>query len=190
MASSPTELAEQLGAWLGEAVALLLAQGGAVAAALIATCAGREAVIRLDDTVLRLLARQQDGALRLSTEAVRTPGVTQFETDAAALRDILDGQLLLDTAIVEGRVRLAAPLADLLAMHNLVMQAMACGPIQPALRTLWQRFDAQWPQSAAAREDCSLEAQRPRHGLMQGSVPADVLQVRTAAPRDPPRPDI
>jgi hypothetical protein len=182
MANSPTERAEQLGAWLTEAVALLLEQGGAVAAALMATCAGRAAVVRIDDTALRLRAVQEGSTLRLTTEAVTAAPIADFETDAATLRDIMDGQILLDTAIVRGRMRVIAPLGDLLAMHNLVLRALACGPLAPALRTLWRKFDATWPESRVPDDgaDCSLANQRPRHGILQGSVPRDVLDVRLA----------
>lgn len=180
MVSSPTERAEHLGAWLVEAVALLLEQGGAVAAALLATCAGRNALIRIDDTVLRLAAERRGGSLRLTTEAVPAPATADFDTDAATLRDILDGQILLDTAVVQGRIRVVASLADLLAMHNLVMRALACGPVQPALRALWQKFDEAWPDPQIPRDECSLAGQRPRHGILQGSVPPDVLRVRLA----------
>jgi hypothetical protein len=178
MASSPTERAENLSEWLAEAVTLLLEQGGAVAAALMSTCAGRTAVVRIDDTALRLCAVQEGSLLRLTTEPVTAAAIADFETDGATLRDILDGQILLDTAIVQGRMRVIAPLTDLLAMHNLVLRALACGPVAPALRTLWRKFDAAWPESPAPDGDCSLAGQRPRHGLLEGSVPRDVLEVR------------
>jgi hypothetical protein len=180
MASSPTERSEHLAAWLDEVVDLLLDQGGAVASALLATCAGRKAVIRLDDTLLLLSAERQGARLRLATDVPPPHVIPDFETNATTLRDILGGQLLLDTAITEDRIRVAAPLAQLLAMHDLVMKALACGPVRPALRFLWEKFDHGWPDEPAPVR--SLTRQRPRHGILPNSVPLDVLHVRLAAP--------
>lgn len=176
MASTPTERAERLRTWLLQLVALMLEHDGPLAAALRRTVAGRAAVVQLDDTALRLAAADVDDApLRVTIDPAPEHGPRQFVTSADALRDIIAGRALLDTAIVDGRIAVKAPLPDLLAVHDLVMRLLCTGPQRRALRELWAEFDAEWPRRPV--ECVPLERQRPRHGFLRERVPPDVLLV-------------
>jgi len=176
MASTPTERYERLRDWLSQLVDVVLANGGSLAAALVRTVAGRQAVVQLDDVGLRLQADAGDGALRVNIEPAPEGAVRHFRTSSDTLRDILAGRTLLDAAVVDGRIAVQAGLPELLAVHDLVLRLLAAGPQHRALRTLWAQFDAWWPRGPLT---CvPLDAQRPQHGRLRDRVPLDVLLVR------------
>jgi hypothetical protein len=175
----PARRFERLRSWLFELVELLLAQGGAVATALVRTAAGRSAVVQIDDVALKLEGQAVPHGLAIAIEPATEDEPRNFACSAETLREIIDGRRLLDAQVAEGRIEVRAPLADLLAMHELVLRALAAGPLSRPLRELWAQFDSWWPQRPAP---CSpLSAQLPKHGRLRAAVPIDVLTVRLDA---------
>jgi hypothetical protein len=169
----------QLAAWLQRLVAALQAAGGTVAAQLVATVAGHGALLVLDDARLALDASlDAAGALDVRIAAAEGDRPARVATSGATLRDIIDGRRLLDAAVADGTLALRAPLAELLAFHELVLMAIARGPRDAALRALWAEFDAQWPRAGGPR--CTpIDRQAARHGELRRFVPAVVQQARS-----------
>jgi hypothetical protein len=180
MANTPIERFERLRGWLLQLVEVALAGGGPLADALVRTVAGRQADVQLDDVALRLSAERSDGGLRVIVEPAVRSASPHFLASGQALRDVLAGRLLLDTAVADGRIAVRAALPDLLAMHDLAVRLLAAGPQRRRLRELWTEFDAWWPREPV--RCVPLDSQRPRHGLLRDRVPADVLLVRLDAP--------
>lgn len=175
-----------LAAWLQRLVAALQAAGGAVAAQLVATVAGRGAVLVLDEARLALdaaLDAAGTGALDVRIAAADADRPARAETTGQTLREIVDGRRLLDAAVADGTLALRAPLHELLAFHELVQVAIARGPRDSALRALWDEFDAQWPRAEAAA--CApVDRQAARHGELRRFVPVVVQLARS--PLDEP----
>jgi hypothetical protein len=176
----PTTAREaQLAAWLQRLVARLLAAGGDVAQQLVATAAGRGALLVLDDAGLALdAALDAAGALDVRIAAAEGDRPARVETTGAALRAIVDGRRLLDAAVVDGSLDLRAPLAELLAFHELVLLAIARGPRDAALRELWREFDAAWPR-AEAPSCAPIDRQAAHHGALRPFVPEGVRLARS-----------
>ncbi|WP_341888486.1 hypothetical protein [Variovorax sp. YR752] len=165
---SPAE--RQLAGWLDRLVALLLGSSGAVARRLVATVAGRGALLVLDDARLQVEA-ELDAAvgLQLRLTAGGDDAAARVLTTAAALRAVIDGRRLLDAAVADGSIDLRAPLPELLAFDELVRMALALGPRHAGLRALWAEFEAQWPRGEL---HCpTLGEQAARHGALCEFVP-------------------
>jgi hypothetical protein len=169
----------QLAAWLQRLVVRLQAAGGAVAAQLVATVAGRGARLVVDDARLALDATvDAAGALDVRIVAAEAERPAQVVTTGATLRDIVDGRRLLDAAVADGTLEMRAPLAELLALHELVQMAIARAPADAALRALWAEFDAQWPR-AEAPVCAAIDRQDARHGDLRRFVPEAVRLARS-----------
>lgn len=166
----------QLAAWLERLVGLLRSAGGEVARQFDTVVRGREALLELDDARLLLTADAgEPPAIRI--EPAGRAAAAHVRTSAAALRDVIDGHALLDAVIADGRLDLRAPLADLLAFHELVLRVLALAGSDAGLRALWLEFDRQWPGSGPG---CArLDEQRACHGLLCAAVPAGVRQARS-----------
>jgi len=173
----PATAAEtELAAWLEQLVVLLQAAGGEVTRLFEDVVRGREATLQLDEARLRLCADAGD-PLQIRIEPAESEAAAHVRTSAAALRDVIDGRALLDAVIADGRLELRAPLADLLAFHELVLRLLARGPRDTALRALWDAFDVQWPCTGA--RCLPLDAQAARHGALRDAVPAGVRRARS-----------
>jgi hypothetical protein len=169
----------RLAGWLQRLVDALQAAGGAVAAQLVAAVAGRGALLVLDDARLALdAALDAAGALDLRIAAADADRPARCATTGATLRDIVDGRRLLDAAVADGTLALRAPLAELLAFHELVLTAIARGPRDAALRALWAEFHASWPR-AEGPACAPIDRQAPRHGELRRFVPAVVRLARS-----------
>jgi hypothetical protein len=168
---------ERLAGWLQRLVQALRSAG--LDRQLAAVCAGRSALLVLDEARVVLTGT-------LADDGVLTVHIAPADTNAAAnhlrtrgdvLRALIDGRLLLDAAITSGAIDLRAPLADVLALHELVLQALALGPRQPALRVLWAEFDAAWPGESPR---CNpIDEQRARHGALRDVIPQAVRLARS-----------
>ncbi|MBP5989580.1 MAG: hypothetical protein JSR38_06175 [Proteobacteria bacterium] len=166
----------QLAAWLERLVALLRSRGGEVARLLHAVVQGREAVLELDAARLRLRADAGE-PLAVRIEPAEHEGAVRVRTSGDALREVIEGRALLDAVIADGRLDLRAPLADLLAFHELVQRVLALASREPGLRALWAEFDAHWP---GQRPRClPLDEQAARHGALCDAVPLRVRQARS-----------
>ncbi|HSI55975.1 MAG TPA: hypothetical protein VLA16_00370 [Ideonella sp.] len=177
-ATTPAEAL--LAGWLRRLVDLLLAAGGPVARQLERCVLDKTASLRLDDAWLQLSAcRDAAGELAVEIAAGEGEPARQLATSGEALRDILEGRALLDAAVADGRVDLRAPLAELLAFHELAMLALALGPRSPGLRALWADFDAAWPSGAP--RCVPLAQQAARHGALVQAVPLEVRLARSPA---------
>lgn len=180
----------QLAGWLQRLVALLQASGGAVAAQLVATVAGRGAGLVVDDARLAVDATSGvagDGAAAVDVTIVAAEGArpAQVETTGSTLRDIVDGRKLLDATVADGALELRAPLPELLAFHELVQMAIARGPQDAGLRELWAEFEAAWPRAEAAA--CApIDRQAAAHGDLRRFVCEVVRQARSPI-EDPDR---
>ncbi len=183
MASTPIERERRLAGWLEALVQLLLAEGGPVRTALIATTLGKTAVVQLDDVRLRLTALPDPEGIALDITRPEAGALPSFRCDAQSLRDIISGRRLLDALVVEDRLYVRAPLADLLAMYDLVLKSLASGPIHPSLRALWSEFDNGWPQGESPPCSC-LDGQRPHYGQLRKGIPEAVLRVDLKATGD------
>ncbi len=177
----------RLADWLQRLVATLQAAGGAVAAQLVATVAGRGALLVLDDARLALDATlDAGGTLDVRIAAAEGDRPARVETTGQTLRDIIDGRRLLDAAVADGTLALRAPLAELLAFHELVRMAIARGPRDAALRALWAEFDAHGPRADGPR--CTpIDRQAAGHGELRRFVPAVVQQARSPLDETGPR---
>lgn len=176
MPNTLTERQGQLRDWLLRLVDLLLDRGGSLAAALERTVVDRTAVVCIDEVALKLEARRMDGRLAVHIDPAANTEPFTFRCTGDALRDVIHGRSLLDAAVASGAIEVRASLPDLLAMHDLVLRTLACGPLSRPLRELWAEFDARWP---SAIPDCRpLRDQLPRYGALLKSVPEDVLRVR------------
>ena len=175
----PTAREAQLSAWLHRLVARLLAAGGPIAQQLVATVAGRGALLVLDDARLGLdAALDAAGALELHIVAAEADRPARVGTTGATLRDIVDGRRLLDAAVADGTLDLRGPLPELLAFHELVQMAIARAPGDAVLLTLWAEFDAAWPRAAAPL--CTpVDRQAARHGGLRHFVPEVVQRARS-----------
>jgi len=166
--------------WLLRLVEILLAHGGQIAELLVRTTAGKRAVIQIDDVRIDLVAQAADRGITVEARRADDTDPLNFQTSGETLRDIIRGRAVLDAAVADGRVHVRAPLTDLLAMHELVMRALASAASSRALRELWAEFDAWWPRVDVP---ClPLAAQRPRHASLHRGVPEDVLRVQLDAP--------
>lgn len=173
MTADETRLAD----WLQRLVQAL--QAAALGRQLAAVCADRSALLALDDARVVLTGtRADDGSVTVHVAPAGTDGAANhLRTRGDVLRALIDGRLLLDAAVAGGAIDLRAPLADVLALHELVLQALALGPRQPALRALWAEFDATWP---AASPRCNpIDAQRARYGALRDAVPHVVRLARS-----------
>lgn len=186
---SPAE--RQLAGWLDRLVALLLGSGGAVARRLVATVAGRGALLVLDEARLHIEA-ELDAAvgLQLRLTAGGDDAAARVLTTASALRAVIDGRRLLDAAVADGSIDLRAPLPELLAFDELVRMALALGPRHAGLRSLWAEFEAQWPRGEPVCP--ALGSQAARHGVLCEFVPpvvrhalSPLLEAGDASTRSP-----
>jgi hypothetical protein len=167
----------RLADWLQRLVQALQAAG--LGRPLAAVCAGRDALLELDGARVVLSGSlAADGSL--AVRIVGAPGgggANHLRTSGDVLRALIDGRLLLDAAVASGAIDLRAPLADVLALHALVLQALALGPRRPALRGLWSEFDAAWP---GAPLRCNpIDDQRARFGALRAAVPPAVRLARS-----------
>jgi hypothetical protein len=167
----------RLADWLQRLVQALQAAG--LGRQLAAVCAGRSALLALDEARVVLTGRvADDGSLTVHIAAADIDGAANhLRTRGDVLRALIDGRLLLDAAVASGAIDLRAPLADVLALHELVLQALALGPRQPGLRVLWAEFDAAWP--GAAPRCNPIDAQRARYGALRDVVPHAVQLARS-----------
>jgi hypothetical protein len=175
----PATTAEtQLAEWLQRLVALLLAQGHAVAEQLTRTVAGRSAVLWLDDARLALSASTDDaGRLAVDIVPAEADAVAHVRTSGDALREVIEGRFLLDAAVASGRLDVRAGLPDLLAFHELVLRALALGPRSAGLLALWVEFDRAWP--GAPTRCLPIDRQPARHGELREHVPASVQRAQS-----------
>lgn len=173
----PSADEQRLADWLLRLVQALQAAG--LGRELAAVCADRNALLVLDEARLVLTGTLgDDGLLTVRIEPADTDfAANHLRTRADVLRALIDGRLLLDAAVAGGAIDLRAPLADVLALHELVLQALARGPRQPALRALWAEFDATWP---GAPLRCNpIDDQRARFGALRDVVPHAVRLARS-----------
>lgn len=173
----PASAAEtRLAGWLQRLVALLQAEGGALARQFRAVVQGRCAVLQLD--AARLLLRAGAGApFEVSIEPADAADAPHVRSSGDALRDVIDGRSLLDAVIADGRLDVRAALPDLLAFHELVQRVLALGTRHAALQALWAEFDAEWP--GRRPRELPLDEQPARHGVLRGAVPPSVQQARS-----------
>lgn len=171
----------RLAGWLDRLAAALLARGGAAARQLLATCAGERALLVLDDARLQIEAQAgPEGGLQLRITAAGAAGPpARVVTTGAALRAVIDGRRLLDAAVADGTIDLRAPLPALLAFDELVRMALAAGPRDVALRTLWAEFEAEWPREDGPAACARLDRQQPDHGALCRCVPPEVQAARS-----------
>ena len=175
---APTAGEARLAAWLHRLVALLQAQGAGVAGQLAATVAGRAAVLSLDDARLALSAsRDESGALVIDIGPADGEDGAHLRTTGDALRDVIEGRFLLDAAVASGRIDVRAALPALLALHELVVRALALGARDPGLLALWAEFDRTWP--GAPLRCLPIDEQAPRHGELRRHVPASVQRAQS-----------
>jgi len=165
-----------LAGWLERLVTLLRQAGGEPARLLRRVVQGRHAVLELDGARLRLRA-DAAGDAAVHIEPADADGAIHVRTRGDVLRDVMDGVALLDAVIADGRLDVCAPLADLLAFHELVLHALALGTREPGLRALWAAFDRRW-HGAPAR-GLLLDGQVPGHGALRGAVPRSVQLARS-----------
>jgi hypothetical protein len=167
---------QRLADWLLRLVQALQAAG--LGSQLAAVCGDRSALLVLDETRLVLTGVIDfDGELTVRiAQATGADAASRLRTRGEVLRALIDGRLLLDAAVADGALDLRAPLADLLALHTLVLQALALGPRQPALRALWAEFDAGWPGAPRCNP---IDRQRARYGALREVVPRAVRLARS-----------
>jgi len=172
--ATPDELL--LAGWLERLVALLRQAGGEPARLFRQVVQGHQAVLELDGA--RLLLRAGAGEdVEIRIEPTDVDGAIHVRTRGDVLRDVLDGVALLDAVIADGRLDVCAPLADLLAFHELVLHALALGTREPGLRALWAEFDRGW--HGADGRCLALDGQVPVHGALRGAVPRSVQLARS-----------
>jgi hypothetical protein len=173
----PSTDEQRLADWLLQLVQALQAAG--LGRALAAVCGDRSALLVLDEARVVLTgALTDDGSLTVRIEPADSDTATNhLRTHADVLRALIDGRLLLDAAVASGAIDLRAPLAEVLALHELVLQALALGPRQPALRALWAEFDAAW--TAAPLRCNPIDDQGARFGALRDVVPHAVRLARS-----------
>lgn len=173
-----TPAERQLAGWLDRLVALLLGSGGAVARRLVATVAGRGALLVIDEARLHVEAELDATAgLQLRLTAGGDDAAARVLTSASALRAVIDGRRLLDAAVADGSIDLRAPLPELLAFDELVRMTLALGPRHAGLRALWAEFEAQWPRGEPGCP--ALGSQAAHHGALCEFVPPGVRHARS-----------
>ena len=168
----------QLASWLQRLVAVLLGAGGAVARRLVATVAGRGALLVLDEAQLHVAAVGSDAAdlvVRVTAADGELPA--RLATTGDALRAVIDGRRLLDAAVADGSIELRADLDALLAFHELVLFAIALGPRSAELRALWAEFDSAWPSGPVIC--AAIDRQPAAHGSLCRFVPPVVQLARS-----------
>ncbi len=165
---------EKLARWLHNLVEILRSQGDATFRLLVDTVSGKNALIDIDGTKLRVRAEQGE-QLQIYTEYSVAQDAVNFRSEAATLRDVISGKLTLDGAVAMGKIYICADIQDLLGIHNLVMRILADSSINPQLQRLWEDFDESWQSSTSTSEYIALEQQKPSYGYLIKTVPEDVM---------------
>lgn len=175
MPSTFTSEQRRLAGLLYKLVDVLRAEDGFTWQLLVRITTGRVGLMAFDDVHLRLEGVDGD-AYSLDVQPGES-GPLNLRTDPATVRDIVAGRLTLDRALVEGRVFVRGDLDDLRAVYQLALSILADGPRVPALRRLYESFDATWPKGAWPADPPPLEAQTPRHGNLVERIPESVLRI-------------
>ena len=165
---------EKLAQWLHNLVEILRTQGDATFQLLVDTVSGKNALIDIDGTRLRVGADGGD-RLQVYTEYSVEEYPVNFRSEAEILRDVISGKLTLDGAVAMGQIYICGDIQDLLGIHNLVMRILADSAINPQLQRLWEDFDESWQNSTSTSEYIALEQQKPSYGYLIKSVPEDVM---------------
>lgn len=175
----PATAAEgQLADWLARLLVLLAAQGEPTTGLLARVVAGHSAVLELDGARLWLRARAEPPvAVDIEAADLHAQADGLVRSTGDTLRAVIDGAALLDAVVADDRLHLRAPLAQLLAFHELALHLIWLGPRHAGLQALWAEFDAHWP--TAVPRSALLDGQAAQHGALGQAVPARVQQARS-----------
>jgi len=189
MANIPTEAddggraerAALLTGLLRELVELVQRAGRPTWTQLERTVAGRRAVMRLDDVVLKLSARE--APLRVDIEVAAATARPHLASRACVLRALIAGRTVLDAALARGDIEVRGERRELLAMYRLVLALLADGALDPELRALWARFDAEWPADPPVPAAADERKHNPCPRFALQPQPQHARWVRAISPR-------
>lgn len=175
MVQSSENRQQQLAKWLDNLVEILRLQNNSTWRTLLATVAGKTAIIRLDDVSLQL---QASTALPLEVviDYPATPDNYNFISDSETIGDIIIGKLTIDKALSINKIYLRGTLRDLQGISQLIKEILADSPINSQLQRLWEEFEKMWlfPSSLVFY---SLDEQQTNYGELIASIPEDILNI-------------
>ncbi len=171
MPSSSTDPAAFLAALLYRLVDVLRESAPSTFEHLVTATRGRTALVEVDGHRLRLSSPAQL-PYRLQAEPVAVDdSPIQFRAVGTALTAILNGSTTLDRAVVREEIFVRGELADLLAVHTLVLEILAEGPIVADLRRLWHEWEDCWPHLSLPTQMVALQHQLAVHGSLVIGLP-------------------